>query len=61
MEYASKSKAWPELKATIVYPTDPLRDVVQKFLLTKSQNIYLDKDNRLLGVIDINDIISYLL
>lgn len=49
------------MQATLVYPSDPLRDVVQKFLLTKSQNIYLDRDNKLLGVIDINDIINYLL
>lgn len=45
----------------MVYPTDTLRDVIQKFLLTKSQNVYLDGKNRLLGVIDINDIINYLL
>ena len=45
----------------IVYPTDSLRDVVQKFLLNKGQNVYLDQQDRLIGVISISDIINYLL
>jgi Mg/Co/Ni transporter MgtE len=61
LQHASEAKYWEEMKDSIVYPSDTLRDVIQKFLLTKSQNVYLDEKNHLLGVIDINDIINYLL
>ncbi len=60
LEYVTRLRDFGSMNA-IVYPTDSLRDVVQKFLLNKGQNIYLDLNDRLIGVISINDIINYLL
>lgn len=54
-------KLLEDVNTSVVYPSDTLRDVVQKFLLNKGQNIYLDSSDCLLGVISINHIINYLL
>ena len=59
--HASQALHWGEAKPSIVYPTETLRVVIQRFLLTKSPNVYLDKHGRVLGVIDMNDVINYLL
>ena len=61
MENVKSLKLLEGVSTSVVYPTDTLRDVVQKFLLNKGQNIYLDSDDRLLGIISINHIINYLL
>ena len=60
IDYVSTLPNFASMNA-IVYPTDSLRDIVQKFLLNKGQNIYLDQNDKLRGVISINDIINYLL
>lgn len=61
LELTKSSKQYEDYTSTVVYPSDSLRDVIQKFLLNKGQNMYLDTNDKLLGVISINDIINYLL
>lgn len=40
---------------------DLFRDVLQKFIFSRGQAIYVDPEGRLQGLISINDIINYLL
>lgn len=61
LENVKALKLLEDVNTSVVYPTDTLRDVVQKFLLNKGQNIYLDSGDRLQGIISINHIINYLL
>lgn len=61
LEYVKQRKLLSDVETKVVYPSDTLRDVVQKFLLNKGQNIYLDENDCLIGTVSINDIINYLL